>query len=80
MDILIINWNEHVTKILNKARQKLWFIRRLKKAGASKKKRWWKCLIYLFGSHFEFAAQLWAGALTMANKQKLKESKPMQQI
>ena len=43
----------------------------VKKGRSFQKKRWWKCLIYLFGSHFEFAVPLWTGALTMANKHKI---------
>ena len=61
-------WGENTKYIVNKAKKRIWFLRRLKTLGASK-----STLIdvfYLFiRSLLEMAVPLWAGAITKKNSQ-----------
>ena len=59
-------WSSNTTYIVNKAKSRLWFLRRLKALGASE-----ETLIDMFRSFvrsaLEMAVPLWAGALTQAD-------------
>ena len=59
-------WSSNTTYIVNKAKSRLWFLRRLKALGASQ-----QTLIDMFRSFvrsaLEMAVPLWAGALTQAD-------------
>ena len=59
-------WSSNTTYIVNKAKSRLWFLRRLKALGASE-----QTLIDMFKSFvrsaLEMALPLWAGALTQAD-------------
>ena len=61
-----LKWNKHIQNMVEKARKKMWFLRRLKKAGVSTENL---VLMYkLFVRQaLEYAAPLWAGALTKQN-------------
>ena len=60
------SWNSHINEIVTNANQKMWFIRRLKKLGASK-----HTLVDIYKlfvrQSLELAAPLWACALTRKN-------------
>ena len=59
-------WSSNTTYIVNKAKSRLWFLRRLKALGASQ-----QTLIDMFRSFvrsaLEMAVPLWAGALIQAD-------------
>ena len=65
-----MRWDDHINEITNKAKQKTWFLRRLKKFGASEGK-----LLELYKlfvrSGIEFASPLWSNALTKSNLNQL---------
>ena len=65
-----LRWDDHVQEITAKAKQKTWFLRRLKRFGASEEK-----LVELYKlfirSGIEFASPLWSNALTKSNLNKI---------
>ena len=65
-----LKWDEHVDDLVSKARQKVWFIQRLKRIGASQKNLVEMYKLFVRQS-LEFAAPLWSNALTQNNKHKL---------
>ena len=65
-----LKWDEHVDELVNRARHKVWFIQRLKRVGASQKNLVEMYKLFVRQS-LEFAAQLWANALTQNNKHKI---------
>ena len=65
-----LKWDEHVDELVKKSRQKVWFIQRLKRVGASQKNLVEMYKLFVRQS-LEFAAPLWANALTQNNKHKI---------
>ena len=60
-------WNTHIEYITNKARRRIFFLRRLQRLGASQETL--KQIYILFvRSILEFAAPVWTGALTQNKK------------
>ena len=65
-----LKWDEHIQDLVSKARHKVWFIKRLKKMGASQQNLVEMYKLFVRQS-LEFAAPLCSSALTQNNKQKI---------
>ena len=65
-----LKWDQHIEDLVMRARQKVWFIQRLKKIGASRQNLVEMYKLFVRQA-LEFAAPLWSGALTQQNKNKI---------
>ena len=65
-----MKWDQHIDDLVARARQKVWFIQRLKKIGASRENLVEMYKLFVRQA-LEFAAPLWSSNLTQQNKNKI---------
>ena len=70
-----LKWDENTNNILRKAQKRLYFLKRLKQAGTSKKDLF-RFYTSIVRPVCEYAAPVWATSLTQAQKDKVFKSEP----